>query len=87
MGVDAGGDLVNPFLCRNLGSEGAAGERGVSVTKAQYSVCVPVVPVQSAEIPAGYDEPLGFTYTIPDWGAGGVRKSVFCAAARRGQRW
>ena len=32
----------------------------------QYSVCV---PVQSAEIPAGYDETLGFTYTIPDWGA------------------
>ncbi|PXF51208.1 MAG: hypothetical protein C4B55_02030 [Candidatus Methanophagaceae archaeon] len=32
----------------------------------QYSVCV---PVKSAEIPAGYDETLGFTYTIPDWGA------------------
>ncbi|MHC1578042.1 MAG: DUF2341 domain-containing protein [Candidatus Methanospirareceae archaeon] len=32
----------------------------------QYSVCV---PVQSAEIPAGYDETLGFTYTIPDWGS------------------
>ncbi|HDN68770.1 MAG TPA: hypothetical protein ENG23_04245, partial [Methanomicrobia archaeon] len=33
--------------------------------------------MQSAEIPAGYDEPLGFTYTIPDWGATGFGNLFF----------
>ncbi|HDN68505.1 hypothetical protein B6V00_00295 [ANME-1 cluster archaeon ex4572_4] len=31
----------------------------------------------SAPVPPGYDEPLGFTYTIPDWGATGFGNLFF----------
>jgi hypothetical protein len=32
----------------------------------QFSVCVPVM---SSSIPAGYDDTLDFSFTIPDWGS------------------
>ena len=40
----------------------------------QYSIWISVL---SSPVPPGYDETLGFTYTIPDWGATGFGNLFF----------